>query len=157
MGGQTPVIIMVWTLSRGTVIIKPKIDENRPLPYKPRQLSSMARFNRAGSFWSPDCSLLNRIWPSSRHFRTNLINSAHRQNLAFKTWLYCLRRTTREADLSTQQAGAQAPSRLSRSPRHHWRSQGSRCAPRTWPQASERLNKPDPEHHPMRRLRSWTG
>jgi ribosomal protein L34 len=63
--------------------MKPKIDENRPLPYKPRQLSSMARFNRAGSFWSPDCSLLNRIWPSSRHFRTNLINSADCQKLAY--------------------------------------------------------------------------
>ena len=29
----------------------PKIDENRRLPYKPRQLSSMARLDRAGSFW----------------------------------------------------------------------------------------------------------
>jgi hypothetical protein len=32
-------------------ILNPKIDENRPLPYKPRQLSSMARLDRAGSFW----------------------------------------------------------------------------------------------------------
>lgn len=31
--------------------LNPKIDENRPLPYKPRQLSSMARLDRAGSFW----------------------------------------------------------------------------------------------------------
>jgi hypothetical protein len=27
-----------------------RIDENRSLPYKPRQLSAMARFDRGGSF-----------------------------------------------------------------------------------------------------------
>src|SRR4051794_32575925 len=51
------------------------------------------------------------------------------------------RRTTREADLSTQQTGAQAPSRLPRPSRHRRRPQGSRRAPRAWPQASERLNR----------------
>ena len=150
-GGQTPVIIMVWTVLVTSQIIEPKIDENRPLPYKPRQLSSVARLDRAGSFWSQDRSLLIRNWPSSRHFGTNFIHSAYCRNTAR------LRRTPREADLSTQQAGAQAPSRLSRASGDHRRPQGSRRAPRAWPQAFERLTKPDPEHHPMRRLRSWTG
>ncbi len=49
------------------------------------------------------------------------------------------RRTTREADLSTQQTGAQAPSRLPRPPRHDRRPQGPRRAPCAWPQAPERL------------------
>jgi ribosomal protein L34 len=81
--GQTPVNTMVWRVSIVWPDIKPKIDENRPLPYKPRQLSAMARLDRAGSFWSPNCSFLNRIWPPGRHFGTNLINSAHWQILAF--------------------------------------------------------------------------
>src|SRR5258705_2534745 len=51
------------------------------------------------------------------------------------------RRNTREADLSTQQTGAQAPSRLPRPSRHRRRPQGSRRAPRAWPQASERLSR----------------
>jgi len=49
------------------------------------------------------------------------------------------RRTTREADLSTQQTGAQAPPRLPRPPCDGWRPQGPRCAPGPGPQASERL------------------
>ena len=49
------------------------------------------------------------------------------------------RRRTREADLSTQQTGAQAPSRLPRPPCHQRRPQGARRTPRTRPQASERL------------------
>ena len=51
----------------------------------------------------------------------------------------CQRRTTREADLSTQQTGAQAPPWLPCTPRHDRRPQGSRRAPRAWPQAPERL------------------
>ena len=51
------------------------------------------------------------------------------------------RRTTREADLSTQQTGAQAPSRLPRPSRHDRRPQGSRRASRAWPQAPERLSR----------------
>ena|GEM_PF-5769192 len=43
------------------------------------------------------------------------------------------RRTTREADLSTQQTGAQAPSRLPRPPRDHRRPQGSRRPSRPRP------------------------
>jgi len=49
------------------------------------------------------------------------------------------RRTTREADLSTLETGAQAPPRFPRPSRHRRRSQGPRCAPRAGPQAPERL------------------
>jgi hypothetical protein len=58
---------------------------------------------------------------------------------------------TREADLSTQQTGAQAPSRLPRPSRHRWRPQGSRRPPCAWPQASERLSRI------FRRFHSWIG
>jgi ribosomal protein L34 len=36
-----------------------KIDENRSLPYKPRQLSAMARFDRGGSFESASIGLIS--------------------------------------------------------------------------------------------------
>jgi ribonuclease P protein component len=49
----------------------------------------------------------------------------------------------READLSTQQTGAQAPSRLPCASGHDRRPQGSRRSPFARPQASERLNR----HH----------
>jgi hypothetical protein len=62
------------------------------------------------------------------------------------------RRTTREADLSTQQTGAQAPSRLSRPSRDRRRPQGSGRPPRAWPQASERLSGRTRDPFPMRRL-----
>ena len=58
---------------------------------------------------------------------------------------------TREADLSTQQTGAQAPSRLPRPSRHRRRSQGSRRPPCARPQASERLSRI------FRRFHSWIG
>src|SRR5262249_42363882 len=51
------------------------------------------------------------------------------------------RRTTREADLSTLETGAQAPPRLPRPSRHRRRPQGPRRAPRPGPQASERLSR----------------
>ena len=54
---------------------------------------------------------------------------------------HCQRRTTREADLSTQQTGAQAPSRLPRPPCDDRRPQGSRRSPRAGPQAPERLSR----------------
>ena len=49
------------------------------------------------------------------------------------------RRTTREADLSTEQAGAQAPSRFSRPHGDHGRPQGRRRPPRARSQAAQRL------------------
>src|SRR5215475_7627380 len=59
----------------------------------------------------------------------------------------------READLSTQQTGAQAPSRLPRPSRHHRRPQGPRRAPFAWTQAPERLRPALPEISSMDRLR----
>src|SRR6201987_2536770 len=50
------------------------------------------------------------------------------------------RRISGEADLSTQQTGAQAPSRLPRPSSHHRRQEGPRRTPCPWSQASERLN-----------------
>jgi hypothetical protein len=44
-----------------------KIDENGSLPYKPRQLSAMARSDRGGSF-GPETV---RVW--GQHLRTYLI------------------------------------------------------------------------------------
>jgi len=61
------------------------------------------------------------------------------------------RRTTREADLPTQQTGAQAPSRLSCASRDDRWPQGARRTPRARPQASERLNGPRSE------ISSWIG
>src|SRR5882724_2505416 len=69
-----------------------KIDENGSLPYKPRQLSAMARFDRGGSFWAGN----GPLW-AGQHWRTDLINQAE---------LPGQRSTTRETDLSTQQTGA---------------------------------------------------
>ena len=49
------------------------------------------------------------------------------------------RRSTREADLSTQQARAQAPSRFSRTHGDHGRPQGGRRPAQAGPQAAQRL------------------
>jgi hypothetical protein len=40
-----------------------QIDENRALPYKPRQLSAMARFDRGGSMWAEN----GLIWAGQHH------------------------------------------------------------------------------------------
>ena len=109
------------------------IDENGSLPYKPRQLSAMARFDRGRLIWAGN----GPFW-AGQHHRTYL-NSTGK--------LPGQRRTTREADLSTQQTGAQAPSRLPRPPRHRRRPQGSRRAPRAGPQASERLSRASRRFH----------
>jgi len=49
------------------------------------------------------------------------------------------RRTSREADLSTEQARAQAPAWISRPHGHKGGPQGAQRAPRAWSQAAERL------------------
>ena len=49
-----------------------QIDENGSLPYKPRQLSAMARFDRGGSFWAGNGPLRAR-----QHHRTYLIIRHH--------------------------------------------------------------------------------
>ena len=108
------------------------VDENRTLPYKPRQLSAMARFSGGGSFGAVNGLVLGRpASPDLPQFGFTLTSGK----------LPGQRRTTREADLSTQQTGAQAPSRLPRPSRHDRRPQGSRRAPCTWPQAPERLSR----------------
>jgi hypothetical protein len=104
-----------------------QIDENGSLPYKPRQLSAMTRFDRGGSFWAGNGPLWAR-----QHPRTYLI---------YQAFLPGQRRTTREADLSTQQTGAQAPSRLPCPPCDDRWPQGPRRPPRPGPQASERLSR----------------
>src|SRR5579863_893313 len=60
---------------------------------------------------------------------------------------------TREADLPTQQTGAQAPSWLPRPHRHDRWPQGPCRAPRAWPQASERLSRASRRDLIMDRLR----
>src|SRR6266702_926624 len=78
---------------------------------------------------------------AGQHHRTYLNSAAklQRQNCPVSG------ESTREADLSTQQTGAQAPSRLPRPSCHDRRPQGSRRAPCAWPQASERLTRASPE------------
>ena len=66
------------------------------------------------------------------------------------------RRTAREADLSTQQTGAQAPSRLPRPSRHHRRQEGSGRTPCPRPQAPERLILNYPRRFSPE-IRSWSG
>src|SRR3954453_12711676 len=60
------------------------------------------------------------------------------------------RRKTREADLSTQQTGAQAPSRLPCPSRHGRRPQGSRRPPRPPPPGRRpQVSPPPPRPRPQ--------
>ena len=45
-----------------------QIDENGSLPYKPRQLSAMTRFDRGGSFWAGNGPLWARQHPGLTSF-----------------------------------------------------------------------------------------
>src|SRR6185312_8555797 len=61
---------------------------------------------------------------------------------------------TRETDLSTEQTGAQAPSRLPRPPRHQRWPQGAERAACARSQAAQRLTRwPRGEISPMERLK----
>jgi len=102
-----------------------KIDEKGSLPYKPRQLSAMTRFE-PGRFVLG--RKMARVW-ACQHPRTYLTYRAECR----PTQARCQRRTSRETHLPTQQTGAQAPSCLPRAQCHDRR-----------PQASERLS---PSHH----------
>jgi hypothetical protein len=113
------------------------IDEKGSLPYKPRQLSAMTRFDRGGSIWAGK-------WPA-----LGLPASSDISHLSGR--LPGQRRTTREADLPTQQTGAQAPPWLPRPIGHDRWPQGPRRSPRAWPQTSERLSRAS------RRDLSWIG
>ena len=135
---KTDIFAPIATFQRTAAGATPDIDENRSLPYKPRQLSAMARFRRGAA-------RLGRKWP---FFGPACISGL---DLNSTGKLPGQRRTTREADLSTQQTGAQAPSRLPRPSRHRRRPQGSRRPPCAWPQASERLSRI------FRRFHSWIG
>src|SRR2546425_6769485 len=95
---KTDIFAPIATFQRTDIAAPRDIDENRSLPYKPRQLSAMARFNRGAAH-------LGRKWPVLGRPASSDIPQFNRQ-------IAGQRRTTREADLSTQQTGAQAPSRL---------------------------------------------
>src|SRR4051794_33088737 len=93
-------------------------------------------FPGGGSFGA-----VNGPFWAGQHHRTYLNSAAKLRGRIAAAKLPGQRRTTREADLSTQQTGAQAPSRLPRPSRHDRRPQGSRRAPCAWPQAFERLSR----------------
>src|SRR5216684_3578548 len=109
-----------------------QIDENGSLPYKPRQLSAMTRSDRGGSFWAGN----GPLWPANISRLTSLIRQIARSA-----------ENSREADLSTQQTGAQAPTRLPRPHCDDRRPQGPRRPPRPGPQASERLSRASRRFH----------
>ena len=49
---KTDIFAPIATFQRTAAGATLDIDENRSLPYKPRQLSAMARFDRGGSDWA---------------------------------------------------------------------------------------------------------
>ena len=53
---KTDIFAPIATFQRTAAAATPDIDENRSLPYKPRQLSAMARFH-------PGAARLGRKWP----------------------------------------------------------------------------------------------
>ena len=117
-----------------------QIDELRRLPYKPRQLSAMARL--AGTACFGRHSVLGPV--SGQTVCSRLASFAGRpsfQTNAGRNRQLCQRSMTREADLSTQQTGAQAPSWLSRPPGDHRRPQGSGRTPCPGSEAPERLSR----------------
>ena len=94
------------------------IDGTEALPYKPRQLSDVPPETAAMPLGE---SLLC----------ASLVGPGPGIILAL------LREESREADLSTEQAGAQAPPWLPDSDGYSGRSQGAQCASRAWPQAAQ--------------------
>ena len=48
---KTDIFAAIATFQRTAAAATPDIDENRSLPYKPRQLSAMARFRRGRLIW----------------------------------------------------------------------------------------------------------
>src|ERR1044071_2569341 len=49
---KTDIFALIATFQRTRAAATPDIDENRSLPYKPRQLSAMARFHRGRLVWA---------------------------------------------------------------------------------------------------------
>ena len=73
---KTDIFAPIATFQRTAAGATPDIDENRSLPYKPRQLSAMARFHRGRLVWavtgpfsgrpaSPDASIQQANCPVS--------------------------------------------------------------------------------------------
>src|ERR1700678_3875279 len=126
------IFVPIAPFRRTSVAASSQIDENWSLPYKPRQLSAMTRFDRERLFWAGN----GRFEPVGISGLISLSGKLPGQ-----------RRTTREADLSTQQTGTQAPSRLPRPPCDGRRPQGPRRPPRAGPQAPERLSRASRRYH----------
>lgn len=96
------------------------IDANRPLPYKPR---NFFRQRDPRDLSAIGCQRLRRL----------------RERLSTKSG-----DETREADLSAEQAGAEAPTRFPRPYGDQRRPQGHQCSPRAGPQAAQRVTAPMP-------------
>src|SRR5882757_9056462 len=137
---KTDIFVPIAPIQRTPIAARRDIDENRGLPYKPRNCPRWPGSSGGGSFGA-----VNGPFWAGQHHRTYLNSAAKLRGRIAAAKLPGQRRTTREADLSTQQTGAQAPSRLPRPSRHDRRPQGSRRAPCARPQASERLTRASPE------------
>jgi hypothetical protein len=59
--------VPIAPFQRTLVGARGSVDENRTLPYKPRQLSAMIRFDRGGSIWAG-----NGLLSACQHRRTYL-------------------------------------------------------------------------------------
>src|SRR5258708_15475897 len=94
------------------------IDGTEALPYKPPQLSDIP-FRDGGN--ASRAAVM--VWESRRAWPGII--------------LALLREESREADLSTEQAGAQAPSWLPDPDGNSGRSQGAQCAARAWPEGAQ--------------------
>ncbi len=97
------------------------IDGTKVLPYKPRQ-SRDAGSRPSGFTRAPSRFLTCYVHPVYVHPAAGCEEES------------------READLSTEQAGAQAPARLPDPYGHQGRTPGAQCAPGAWPQAAQRVS-----------------
>ena len=138
---KTDIFVAIAPFQRSPIAARRDIDENRGLPYKPRNCPRWPGFPRGRLIWGRKWPILGRpASPDLPQFSGKIAAAK----------LPGQRRTTREADLSTQQTGAQAPHGFPCPSCHDRRPQGSRRAPCAWPQASERLNR-------VLRKPSWIG
>jgi ribosomal protein L34 len=68
---KTDIFTSIATFQRSAIAARRDIDENKTLPYKPRQLSAMARFSGGGSFGA-----VNGPFWACQHHRTISIQQA---------------------------------------------------------------------------------
>ena len=61
---------------KASIAASGQIDENGSLPYKPRQLSAMARLDRGGSVWAGNGPLWARASPDLPHLSGIIARSA---------------------------------------------------------------------------------